>query len=110
MKKFLVACILVFLSGCSYAGSDSRNLLLGVIVGATIAQPQYYPQPIYQIHPPIYYSPPVVYQQPIIVSPSQIQFYDPRLHGYCAGYQDYQYAQCIDNARRNEFENRYRFR
>jgi hypothetical protein len=122
MKKYIVG-ILLTLSVFAANANDLGAFVLGTIIGSGVyrapvyvypQQPVYAPPPIvYQISPPpppVYQiSPPVIYVPvPVIISPSQAPYYDPALHGYCAPYHSFMYAQCMDNARRRETEDYYR--
>ena len=101
MKKLIVVIGLIMLS-VSAKAHDAGSALLGVIIGAQIAQPIYriYNSPVYIPSPQIYYPPP----PPVVIYPSQAPYYDARLHGFCAPYQGIDYARCLDNVRRSEYE------
>jgi hypothetical protein len=111
MKKFIVG-ILISVSAFSAYANDVGAFVLGTIIGSSVYRsPLYvYPQqPVYAPPPIVYQSPQIIYAPaPVIISPSQAPYYDPSLHGYCAPYQDYQYAQCMESARRREAEDYYR--
>jgi len=109
MKKFLIAAIVALACSSAFAqfgfsiGANSRNGSVYLSV----------PTPVYAQPAPmvVYQQPQVIYQPvPVVITPSQAPYFDPYLHGYCGGYQGVAYAQCIDNARRQEFEaNRPRY-
>ena len=58
--------------------------------------------------PPVYLQPQPPIVAPVVLTTDQVPYYDQNLHGYCAGYRDSLYAKCIENARRQEFENAYK--
>ena len=58
--------------------------------------------------PPVYIQSQPQIVAPVVLTPSQVPYYDQRLHGYCSGYRDSLYAKCIENAHRQEFEDAYK--
>jgi hypothetical protein len=108
LKSILVSIVLALSSVCSFA-SDGTAALLGIVIGSQLQlrppHPYVYTQPT--PYPYVYVRP---YTPPVVISPLQAPYYDPELYGYCAPYQDMQYAYCIDNIRRKKFDDAYRHR
>lgn len=99
VKTLLLSLALVILPATSHAQmTEGQGALVGGIIGYMIGKNQPQPQPQVQ---PIYapqYQP--VPQQPIVVYQGQLPSYNATNHGYCAGYQNEQYAYCMGNIQR----------
>lgn len=100
-KNLLISIAIV--SASASASADAGALVVGIILGSALTQPNSYNRPIYVQQPPQ-----VIYQQaPVVINPSQVPYYDPNLHGYCAPYSDELYARCVGNAKRNQMNDAY---
>jgi len=102
-KKLASLILLTLAATSSFSMSDGQAALLGIVIGSQLNRGYVQPQP-----QPYYGQETRVYQRPIIIQESQSNFYDSQLHGYCAGYQDEMYAQCIGNIKRIKMEDAYR--
>lgn len=99
LKKLLIS--LAILTASVSAHADAGAFVVGVLLGSVLTQPQTH-------HVYVQPSPQIIYQQPaVVINPSQVPYYDPNLHGYCAPYSDELYAQCMGNAKRNQLNNAY---
>ena len=103
LKKLLISAILV--TTCTVTLADPGSFIVGAIIGAVVTQPRHvYVPPGYVI----YQAPQQVYNQPpVVISLSHASMYNPELHGYCAGYQNEQYAMCLGNIQRIKNEEAY---
>ena len=100
--KKLLALALLSTSFSSFSMSDGQAALLGIVIGSQLNRG-------YSQSPQLNFNQETrVYQRPIIIQESQSTYYDSQLHGYCAGYQDEMYAQCIGNIKRIRMEDAYR--
>ena len=103
LKSLLISLVLVTTATVTLA--DPASFVVGAILGAVVTQPrQVYVHPGYIVSQ----APQVIYQQvPVVIDQSQVPYFDPNLHGYCANYRDEVYARCVDNIRRIKLEQAY---
>jgi len=102
LKKLLLSIIIATSATATIA--DPGSFIVGAIIGAVVTQPRHvYIHPGYVVQP----SQLMYNQPPVVISPSQATMYNPELHGYCAGYQNEQYAMCLGNIQRIKNEEAY---
>lgn len=117
MKKLIlsiaVAAFAFISTPASAQMTEGQGALVGGIIGYMIGkhnspQPVYAQQPAYsQPQAQVVQQPYVVSQPPVVVQQPYVTGYNPTLHGYCAGYKNELYYQCLGNRQRQLNEEAY---